>query len=396
MDKAQRLGQGPRLNLQAALLWIMAMVVFPSAGALAGSQSTGGMPNWASNLQKSLIQADAAHEGELGVYVKDLRSGVTVTLRGEEAWYLASAIKVPVAIILLRDIEQGKYSLDSKVRLGEADYVDGAGQTNWHGPGTELTVRFLLEQMLTVSDNTASDLLIRLVGLDRVNQLLEDLVPDGFGPVTTLADVRRHVYSGFHRNAHNLSGRDFLSLRQQTEEQQRIQVLADILGVNARDFALPDISSVFEAYYATNLNGGQLTAYGALLEAIATGKALSPAMTTYLLQVMSDTRTGVRRIKATLPESFDFAHKTGTQYRRACDMGVVLPEVQTADAVNAHGVQARGRVLIAACSRHFNRLASAEAAMRAVGRAVTESGIFDQSASGGVTWWEDSAKPGSP
>lgn len=348
------------------------------------------MPVWATNLQKSLIQADAAHDGELGVYIKDLHSGVTVTLRGDEAWYLASAIKVPVAIVLLRDIEQGRYSLESKVKLGEADYVDGAGQTNWHGPGTELTVRFLLEQMLTVSDNTASDLLIRLVGLERVNQLLQDLVPDGFGPVTTLADVRRHVYSGFHRNAHNLSGRDFLALKKQNEEQQRIQLLAELLGVNAMDFAMPDINSVFDAYYATNLNGGQLTAYGALLEAMATGRALSPNMTAYLLEVMSDTRTGARRIKAALPEPVTFAHKTGTQYRRACDMGVVLNRTGTKTG-EPDLMRPRPRLVVAACSRNFNELSSAEAAMRAVGRAISESGIFDQPATGGGTWWKSTA-----
>src|SRR5690606_30908080 len=163
------------------------VVFFPGVGAAAHAQTASDMPVWAINLQKSLIQADAAHDGELGVYIKDLRSGVTVTLRGDEAWYLASGIKVPVAIVLLRDIDQCRSSLDSRGRLGETDYVDVAGQTVCHGPGTELTVRFLLEQMLTVSDNTASDLLIRLVGIERVNQLLQVLVPDGFGPVTTLA-----------------------------------------------------------------------------------------------------------------------------------------------------------------------------------------------------------------
>ncbi len=377
------------------LVCLIGTAVLPVAANAHPQPAGSSMPGWAANLQKSLIQADAAHDGELGVYIKDLHSGVTVTLRGDEAWYLASAIKVPVAIVLLQDIEQGKYSLDSKVKLGEADYVDGAGQTNWHGPGTELTVRFLLEQMLMLSDNTASDLLIRLVGLERVNQLLEDLVPGGFGPVTTLADVRRHVYSGFHRNAHNLSGRDFLALKKQNEEQQRIQLLAELLGVNALDFAMPDINSVFDAYYATNLNGGQLTAYGALLEAIATGKALSPTMTAYLLEVMSGTRTGARRIKATLPDQVIFAHKTGTQYRRACDMGVVLKKTGTKTG-EQDTVRPRRPIVVAACSRNFNELASAEAAMRAVGRALSQSGIFDQSATGGVTWWQNAAESTGP
>src|SRR5690606_32208768 len=114
-------------------------------------------------------------------------------------------------------------------------------------------------------------------------------------------------------------------------------------------FAMPDINSVFDAYYATNLNGGQLTAYGALLEAIATGKALTPGMTDYLLEMMAATRTGARRIKATLPDAFSFAHKTGTQYRRACDMGVVVNRNPGPGTEGATSPQPERIIVIAAC-----------------------------------------------
>ncbi|WP_404840924.1 hypothetical protein [Alkalilimnicola ehrlichii] len=59
-----------------------------------------------------------------------------------------------------------------------------------------------------------------------------------------------------------------------------------------------------------------------------------------------------------------FAHKTGTQYARTCDMGVAT--------VAANG----RRIVIAACTRGELSRARSEAALRAVGKAVTESGVF--------------------
>ena len=78
-----------------------------------------------------------------------------------------------------------------------------------HAPGKALSVRYLLDQMLIHSDNTASDMLIRLVGIEQVNAVTRELVPEGFGPITTLADVRRLIYGELHPAARTLSGKDF-------------------------------------------------------------------------------------------------------------------------------------------------------------------------------------------
>lgn len=330
------------------------------------AQDPSEQPHWAHRLEQQLRVVDQAHSGELGVYVKDLATGTVVSLRGNESWYLASGIKVPVAIAVLRGVESGEFSLDTEVQLQESDYVDGAGQTNWEEPGCRLTVHHLMEQMLTVSDNTATDMLIRLVGIERVNDLVSELVPEGLGLVTTLADVRRQAYSGFHPDAFKLSGRDFFVLRQQTEERARIQTLARIIGVDVKDFALRSLDSAFAAYYATNLNGGLLSAFGQILQALVQGEVLKPENTDYLLDILLKVKTGNNRIKAGLPPSKAFAHKTGTQHRRACDLGLVID----------HGT-GRAQAVIAVCSRDFLSVSGAEAAIRAVGEAVHTSGLLD-------------------
>ena len=323
-------------------------------------------PAWPAALEQRLIAVDAAYPGELGVYVKDLSSGASLSFRGDESWYLASGIKVPVAIALLRGIERGDWALDDLLQLEAGDYVDGAGQTNWHPAGSRLSIRFLLEQMLIHSDNTASDRLIRLVGIDSVNAVARELAPEGLGPITTLADVRRHAYSVFHDGAFALSGEDFFALRNMRDERKRIEVLAKLLQVPAADFPAIDVAAAFESYYATNLNGGRLSAFAQLLEALVQGRALTAESTDYLLGVLLRVETGQRRIKAGLPASTRFAHKTGTQVARSCDLGVAITE----------GEDGPRHLVVAACTRGTRLLSQSERALRGVGEALEASGVF--------------------
>lgn len=381
MDQNRTLDAGPVLrSVFIFLLVLVSLLVpqlslgrspdaFPSLAMEAPTGDQNVQPIWARQLEQRLQAVDRAHPGDLGVYVKDLASGIDVSLRADESWYLASGIKVPVAMAVLRKVETGKFSLNTEIQLEESDYVDGAGQTNWHGPGSRLTVQYLMEQMLTASDNTATDMLIRLVGLENVNNLVRELVPQGFGSVTTLADVRRQAYSRFHPDAFNLTGLDFFTIRKQGEEHRRIEALASVLNLKVEDFAVSDLDSAFASYYATNLNGARLSAYGQLLQRLIQGHALQPESTQYIMDLLLKVKTGKNRISAGLPPSKAFAHKTGTQHRRICDLGVVMDE----------GGAAAGepQALIAVCSRDFESIYNAEAALREVAEAVSESGLFD-------------------
>lgn len=351
-------------------------------------------PSWAKQLQHTLQQIDDRHQGELGVYIEDLSSGLAVSLRADDYWYLASGIKVPVAIAILRMVDQGELDLNTPLNLLASDYVDGAGPTNWREPNSKLRVSYLLKQMLTVSDNTASDILIRTAGIDNINNIQRELVPEGLGAATSLADVRRHTYSAFHEDAFNLTGRDFLALRNQHEEQERLAMLAKLLGVEKSELSGGDLDSAYGAYYESKLNAGTLRAYAALLKSITTGEALSQQSTQYLLNLLTQVKTGSNRIKAALPHGVAFAHKTGTQHRRACDLGIAIsaaeadarasalrhapvpPATIEAGDTTTLGNQPPPGVIINACVAGFNTLADAERALRAVGQAAVAAGVL--------------------
>jgi beta-lactamase class A len=313
-----------------------------------------------------LQQVDAHHTADIGVYVRDLDTGVAMSHRAEERWYLASTIKVIVAITLLRAVEAGTLTLDQAVTLEPNDIVDGAGDTASYTPGSTFRVRHLLEQMIVYSDNTASDMLIRTVGLEKVNALIQDLVPNGFGRITTLADVRRNAWSNVTPAATSLSGKDFLFIKRQQSDVQRLKAVSLLLHVPTESFRPVTVTQAFEAYYATGLNSARLDAYGQLLALLAQGRTLSAENTAYLLDVMSRIKTGAQRMRAGLPTWIHFAHKTGTQRARFCDSGVM----STAPEFGGR------RVVVAACTRGDISGGRSDRALREVGEAICRSGIF--------------------
>src|SRR5690606_6216326 len=108
--------------------------------------------------------------------------------------------------------------------------------------------------------------------------------------------------------------------------------------------------------------------FGRMLAALVEGRALGRRETDYLLALMARVQTGHRRVRAGLPAGSRFEHKTGTQHRRTCDLGI-------ATVPAAHRDRAPARVVIAACVRDVGT-AAGERALRDVGAAVTASGVF--------------------
>lgn len=317
-------------------------------------------PSWTLSLAGDLARIPLPRGVELGVHVQDLDTGTTVGHRASQRWYLASLVKLPVAIAVLRGVEAGQFTLDTPLRLRADDRVDGAGATNAQPLAGPLTLAWLLEQMMVHSDNTASDMLISLVGLEAVNAVATSLGGTGFGPLTTLGEVRRQVYGQLTPQASRLRGDDLLRLQALPTDAARLQLLAILLGVPEARLRLPTLGAAYSAYYATGLNSAPLEAYGRVLAALAQGRALGPEQTAWLLALMERTRTGPQRIKAGLPEQARFAHKTGTQRQRTCDAGIVrMPPLPASSGL-----------VVVACVKGETPRPRAEAALRDVGRAV--------------------------
>ena len=99
--------------------------------------------------------------GTVGFAAVELGSGRSLGLRQDERFPMQSVFKLPIAIEVLRQVDEGKIDLDREILLGADDAR--AGVTTIAVP-SRMTVRKLLEAMVVSSDNVACDRLLALVG----------------------------------------------------------------------------------------------------------------------------------------------------------------------------------------------------------------------------------------
>jgi beta-lactamase class A len=113
--------------------------------------------------------------GKIGVYYKDLRTGNTFSYNENEAFKAASVIKLPILAATLHRIKQGLLRKDDCIRLKAEDKVPSCGALSYMHSGLEVTIMDLCHLMIILSDNTATNMLINLLGMDNINSLMSEL-----------------------------------------------------------------------------------------------------------------------------------------------------------------------------------------------------------------------------
>jgi beta-lactamase class A len=131
-------------------------------------------PQRAASLAARIEQKIRAFHGEMGIYAKDLSTGEIVSVNADQRFPTASLIKVAVMAEVFRQIDAGKLAHDTTVTLKESDKAgDETVPLNMLHPGVVLAVDDLLRVMIAYSDNTATNLLVGLVGTANVDALLD-------------------------------------------------------------------------------------------------------------------------------------------------------------------------------------------------------------------------------
>ena len=112
--------------------------------------------------------------GEVALHVTDPGGAVLASLNADQVFPAASLIKVPLLLHALEQVQRGELDLDGRHTMHSEDRVSGAGVLHELDAGLSLTLRDLLTLMIIVSDNTATNLVIELLGIDPVNAWLAD------------------------------------------------------------------------------------------------------------------------------------------------------------------------------------------------------------------------------
>lgn len=224
----------------------------------APSGSTTSNTNHRNELRDQIEQISRAAQGRVGVTATVLETGESVTLNGNQRFPMQSVYKFPIAMAVLAQVDQGKLKLDQKIRVETSDVVQGSRILNQNSQGVELSLAELLKYMVSESDNTACDVLLRLVG----------------GPKVVTQYLR------------GLGINDIVVANTEKE-------LGQDTAVQYRNYATPDAAVV-------------------LLRAFHEGKGLSKSSHALLQRLMTETSTGLKRLKGLLPDGTVVAHKTGT------------------------------------------------------------------------------------
>jgi len=117
-----------------------------------------------------------AHDGVMGVAIKDLTTGEEIMVNDEFVFPTGSSIKVPVLIELLKQASAGKYKLTDQRWIERSDKVGGSGViVNFGDHTSQLSLSDLAALMIALSDNTATNMLIDQVGMANVNRTMDEL-----------------------------------------------------------------------------------------------------------------------------------------------------------------------------------------------------------------------------
>ena len=114
--------------------------------------------------------------GKLTVYYKNLVTGEIADLNGNSPMMAASVIKIPILLETFRQMQAGMLKKDQLYVLKEEDKVPSCGCLNRMHAGLNLTVQDLYNLMIILSDNTATNILIKLLGgMEAINLSLSEM-----------------------------------------------------------------------------------------------------------------------------------------------------------------------------------------------------------------------------
>ena len=262
-------------------------------------------------LEREIGRLAKLSGGVVGATAIHLETGRRVSLNGADRFPMASTFKVPLAVQLLTRVDKGELKLDQMIEVKQSDLHPGSGTIAdlFNKGGLSLSVRNLMELMLLISDNSATDILLREAGGgEAVTARMRAIGIEGINVNRSCARlIADWVGVGSLPPEENWTPEMFkLVFSSVKPEEQR--AAAKKLESDPRDTSTPD-------------------GMAALLERVYRKDMLKPASAELLLDIMRRCRTGEARLRGILPEGTEIAHKTGTIGASTNDVGIItLPD----------------------------------------------------------------------
>ena len=127
-------------------------------------------------LHTKLTEIIKGFNGDIGIYVKNLRTGKTVSINADTIFPTASIVKVPILLGIMDKIEKGELKYDQQLTYKDSLLYEGSDILGSFKSDEKILLKKVMMLMLTTSDNTASLWLQSLAGKGtRINEILDSL-----------------------------------------------------------------------------------------------------------------------------------------------------------------------------------------------------------------------------
>ncbi len=127
-------------------------------------------------LEANIKAAITGFNGDIGIYIKDLRTGKTVAINADSIFPTASIVKVPIMVGIIDKMELQQLKYDQLLTYRDSLLYAGEDILGSFKDSEKITLKKVMMLMLTTSDNTASLWLQSLAGTGtRINELMDSL-----------------------------------------------------------------------------------------------------------------------------------------------------------------------------------------------------------------------------
>jgi beta-lactamase class A len=252
--------------------------------------------SWKEAIAAEIIQV----EGRMGVAVELLERGEHFAHCADEWFPLASVFKVPMLIELFRQRDAGTIDLQHTIKIPAARMSPGGGLLRHLSPELPLTIHDLAMLMIILSDNTATDVLLEMLGADRVQQTMQEY---GFARIAIRMSCKDLIY-----------GAAGLGSRPLTPENTAIA------NDKLRQYQLDLQSPV----YQWNTQNNVVTPHemNNILQALQQETILTPQSCRDVLAILEKQLLNAR-LPLLLPRQATLAHKTGSLPHIRADAGLL-------------------------------------------------------------------------
>lgn len=224
---------------------------------------------------------------------------------------MASTFKLPLAIYCLMKVDNKELSLDQQIPINAFDMRDGSGTLNKQAvPKDVLSLAELIHLMMTTSDNTATDIILRLCG--------------GPGQLTRWLNECIGLKEIFIKNSCLSILSSYYGIKNLPDDgrctiEQFSQLKDQVAPLKQKEAAELYLSNHPDCATPRNIN--------LLLQKLVSGELLQSTSKTFLLKTMAQCTTGLERIRKLLPSNTFVADKTGTIGDLVADVALIeLPD----------------------------------------------------------------------